>query len=89
MNNVYIIPAGVIGMQATSSTWARLDREDEPPSATRTLVSGDMEIRLYLYAHADLDDLDDCIARSRAPATRRECARRWRLCSSGRAHSPD
>lgn len=54
MSAVYVVPAGVIGLQGTTATWARLDRGDPP---TATLVSGVMEIRLYRYDLADLDDL--------------------------------
>lgn len=55
--NFYTVPAGVIGMQATSRTWARLDREDEPAPATRSLVSGEQVIRLYSCDHDDLDEI--------------------------------
>jgi len=55
--NFYTIPPGVIGMQATASTWARLARTGSPMPPTWTLSDGDMEIRFYRYALADLDEL--------------------------------
>ncbi len=54
--SVYVVPAGVVGLQGTAATWARLDSGDEPMPPTWTLVAGDMEIRLFRYGLADLDD---------------------------------
>ncbi len=55
--SVYVVPPGVIGLQGTAATWARLDSGDEPMPATWSLSDGAMEIRLYRYGLADLDEL--------------------------------
>ncbi len=53
----YTVPRGVIGLQATCTTWSRLDSGAEPLPPTWSLSDGDMEIRLYRYGLNDLDDL--------------------------------
>lgn len=54
--NVYTVPPGVIGLQGTTATWARLARTNPMPP-TWTLVDGDMEVHFFRYGDAVLDDL--------------------------------